>query len=307
MLGKAQKAILLAIYDSCKTRLDKTSSCLSLEEFIKCCGLSKNSIKTTLKRLEKANIIILHSFKQGPQGGRQYGIAEPINKEILLTARLDEIVHNSGTNSYTDRTQISTQPPPIVSSSINITTTTDPETIDCSPLADEGFGDSHIIQIRKEYALKPELALSDEIIQNSIDAMAFDLKHNDVRRTFKNSPAVVLVSMLKKGSPYCCKTPDKFLTPREEDLRKVKAMMESSQKRAAEDENKVKEYVFQEWLSALPEEELLDFVKDYTRLEGVPQKIYETNKKKKALASAKDYFDTMIWPQKLKQILAENK
>jgi hypothetical protein len=56
-------------------------------------------------------------------------------------------------------------------------------------------------------------------------------------------------------------------------------------------------------MSAISEQELLEFVKDYAHVEGVPQKIYEINKKRKALASAKDYFEMLIWPQKLKQIL----
>ena len=37
-----------------------------------------------------------------------------------------------------------------------------------------------IIQIFREYEKKPELTLSAEIIQDSINALAFDLKHNNI-------------------------------------------------------------------------------------------------------------------------------
>ena len=48
LLGKAQKAIVLTIYNSCKSRVNEVSGYISLEDLIKCCNLSKFSIKTTL-------------------------------------------------------------------------------------------------------------------------------------------------------------------------------------------------------------------------------------------------------------------
>ena len=68
-------------------------------------------------------------------------------------------------------------------------------------------------------------------------------------------------------------------------------------------EEKTKKITLQEWLNMLPEEQLLEFVKDYTHLQGVPEKVYQTSKRKKALALAEEYFNTVLWPQKFKQIL----
>ncbi len=167
-LGKTQKEILLFIYNSCKDRLSKTSANISLADFINCCKLSKKSIKTTLKRLEKNNTIILHSFKGGHQGFRQYELSENIYKEILLFCDSEHL-------RYTLQGTLQGTSTAVCSSSYNINTTTysqeNFQQIDYSPLEDYGFDESHIIQIYREYTKNPELALSSEIIQNSINGL----------------------------------------------------------------------------------------------------------------------------------------
>ena len=182
-LSKSQKDILLFIHDSCKSCLSKISANITVDEFVKCCNLHKKSVKTTLRRLEKNKILILRAFKRGRQGWRKYEITESIYQEILLSNNAGGI---SSTLSSTNRD---------VCSSYNINTTTNvPEKfqkIDYSPLANFGFDESHIIQIYREYTKNPELALSIEIIQNSINALAFDLKHNGVAGSFKNSPTEI--------------------------------------------------------------------------------------------------------------------
>ena len=297
-MGKTQKEILLFIYNSCKDRLSKVSANISLDDFINCCKLSKKSIKTTLKRLEKNNTIILRSFKGGHQGFRQYELSEDIYKEVLLAGDSEHLRYTlRGTLQGTS---------PTVCSSYNINTTTNvPEKfqkIDYSPLANFGFDESHIIQIYREYTKNPELALSVEIIQNSINALAFDLKHNDVAGSFKNSPTVVLTALLKKGQPYSSKTPHKVLSPREEAMQEYIAAQEKRHQKIQELENKTKEFKLQEWLKSLSEQELATFAPKAPCPEGMPEKIYQTSCRKKALAAAQEYFVTMLWPQKLNQI-----
>ena len=112
--------------------------------------------------------------------------------------------HKCDTNATQNRHKIDTKCdtkcdttlPIVVSSYINnnklLTTTALPEeykTLDFSCLTNIGFGESHVIQIHREHTKKPELTLSPEVIQNSINAFAFDLKHNDISADFKNSPA----------------------------------------------------------------------------------------------------------------------
>jgi len=54
----------------------------------------------------------------------------------------------------------------------------------------------------------------------------------------------------------------------------------------------------------LPEQELVTFAPQDCCPEGMPEKIYQTSRRKKALVAAQEYFITMIWPQKLNQIEA---
>jgi hypothetical protein len=297
-LGKTQKEILFFIYNSCKDRLSKVSANISLDNFINCCKLSKKSIKTTLKRLEKNNTIILRSFKGGHQGFRQYELSEDTYKEISL-------IGESECLRYTLQGTLQGTSANVSSSNINTTTTNLPENfqkIDYYPLKDVGFDESHIIQIYREHKKNPELSLSAEIIQNSINAFAFDLKHNKIAGTFKNSPAVVLTSILKKGQPYSSKTPEKVLTPQEEAMQEYLLAQEKKQQKITEIKTKARELALQEWLDSLSEEELLNFNQEL-RPDGIPDRIYQKSRRKKAEDLAKDYFDTVLWPKQLKQIL----
>lgn len=67
-------------------------------------------------------------------------------------------------------------------------------------------------------------------------------------------------------------------------------------------ENKAKEFELQKWLKSLSEQELATFVPKAPCPEGMPEKIYQTSCRKKALVAAQEYFVTMLWPQKLNQI-----
>jgi hypothetical protein len=231
-----------------------------------------------------------------------------LDKEKILNNKKNNL-HNStskGTDKGTDK---GTSEYVVCSSYINTTTTYLPEElqqIDYSPLLDIGFDKSHIIQIHREHTKKPELALSAEIIQNSINSLAFDLKYNNVASTFKNSPAVVLTSLLKKGHPYSSKTPEKVLMPQEEAIQEYLLAQEKKQQKITEIKTKAREFALQEWLESLSVEELLNFNQE-SRPEGMPDKVYQTSRRKKALEFAKDYFDTILWPEKLKQILNEAK
>jgi hypothetical protein len=196
----------------------------------------------------------------------------------------------------------------IVSSSyINNTTTNIPEefsSIDCSPLADIGFNESHIIQLCREYEKKPHLALAANIVQDSINALAFDLKHNKVIENFKNSPVVVLISILKKGMPYSSKTPEKFRTPQQEAMEAYLAMKEQQHKLSKEAERKAFELELESWQSSLAEEELLALCP----AEEAPLKegdmFYKAARRKIAKERARDYFEAEIWPVKKQEILS---
>ena len=301
-----QRAIIIFIYNECKIARSKTTESLTLEHLSMALKASCGCIKTTIQRLEAKGVVGRVEFKNGRGGWSKYTIPDLLFQELLQYESNNKLVTNWKQTDNSLVYQPTKQPTTSSGSNISINTITtlpeDLKQIDCSPLADTGFNESHIIQIHREYIQKPELVLSAEIIQNSIHALAFDLKHNSV--VFRQPPAVLLVSVLKKGKPYSSVTPEKCLTPREEAMQEYLLAQEKRNLKILEIESKTKEFSLQEWLSTLSEEEILNFnSQNNVCPPGVPERIFQISRKKKALSCAKDYFDTIIWPQKRKQIL----
>lgn len=169
--------------------------------------------------------------------------------------------------------------------------------LDLTPLESIGFQETHIIQIYKEYEKNRNLELSKEMLQDSINAFAFDLKHNNTENSFRNSPAVVLLSLLKKGIPYSSKTPDKFLAPKEEAMKNYLEAKNKQIQTKKTIEDQLKKISFDEWFNGVKEEDLKEFYPDSSKLNGIPPKLKETLLKKEALKNIKDYFETNIWPK----------
>jgi predicted transcriptional regulator len=315
-LSGLQKKALFYIVDDCKTEGKLHTSPITNEFLRNLLNTDINSVKTTIYRLVKKELIGRMEGKRGNGGYSIFYITETVRNIVLeINRQLD--LYNKLSFCLQDNKESIGKPlvnalvnplvnsSNVVSSNINITTTNVPEDfkrIDFSSLSGYGLDESHIIQIYREYSKKPELSLSAEIIQNSIYALAFDLKHNNVAGSFKHSPAVVLTALLKKGQPYSSKTPDKVLNPREEAMQEYIIAQEKRHYKIQELENKAKEFELQEWLKSLSEQELVTFMPQDLCPEGMPEKIYQTSRRKKALATAKEYFTTIIWPQKLNQL-----
>jgi hypothetical protein len=301
-----QRALLMFIYYECKKARSKSTKSLTLEYISGTLKSSKGSIKTTLQRIEAKGFIKRTNFKIGRGGWSQYSISDVLFQELLQ----HETDNNLTTNWKTTDNKMTAELailPPVVSSSLNNTTTNLPQEIqqiDYMPLTEIGFNETHIIQIYREHMKKPELALSAKIIQDSINALAYDLKHNNVANDFKHSPAVVLTSLLKKGMPYSSKTPDKFVTPQEEAMQNYLVSKERQRLARQETEHKIKNLEYQEWQDSLTEEELLELCPESEVAEGIPEKIRLTMRRRKALDISKDYFDAEIWPAKKKEAMA---
>ena len=306
LLTGAQRKIFLYIIDSCCSNSSLISSNINTTELSKFLKIPKDTIKTSLRRLQEKFLIKKNISKQGVGGFLRFEISEDVKLLGVEMQKNDLLTVFKSGSEIGSKTGFD---PNIVSSSI-ITTTTDNalplewETIDCNSLKQIGFSRSHLIQIHRELLKNPSFMLSAEIIQDSINALAFDLKYNSISNNFKNPPAVVLTSLLKKGQPYSSVTPDKFLSPQAEAMKEYMLAQEQKHAKMLEIEVKTKKFVLQEWLDSLNEEELLSFSdSSYVRPEGMPEKIYQTSKRKKMLENAKEYFDTIMWPKRLKEIL----
>ena len=133
--------------------------------------------------------------------------------------------------------------------------------------------------------------------------MAFDLKHNKAADSFNHSPAVVLISLLKKGIPYASKTPEKFKTPQQEAMDIYLATKEQQHKLAIETERRAFELEFEAWQTGLTEEELLDLCPAEEVPVGTTDRFYKTVRRRMAKEKARDYFEAEIWLAKKQEIL----
>jgi hypothetical protein len=321
-LGGLQKKALLYIVDDCKTEGTLHTSPITNEFLRNLLNTDIHSVKTTIYRLVKKGLIGRMEGKRGNGGYSIFYITETvrnivleINRQLDLYSKLSFCLQDNKEPIGKPLVNALVNPLVntlnVVSSNINnITTTNMPEDfkqIDFSSLSGYGLDESHIIQIYREYSKKPELSLSAEIIQNSIYALAFDLKHNNVAENFKQSPVVLLTALLKKGQPYSSKTPEKVLSPREEAMQEYALAQKKKNLKILEIETQTKDFAQQEWLNNLSDKELLELNQnDNLRPEGMPEKVFEISRRKKALALAKEYFDIAIWPTKQKQILNTN-
>ena len=294
--------LLLFLCDICiKTCSLKTTE-ITTKTLNSYLGVNSNRLRNIISRVTKKSLIKIVAQNCSSAGAyRIFEFSKNVYDKLLL-----KLTNSKLSVQSKEALAEALAEPDVVSSYINNTTNI-PENfkqIDFFPLIDFGFDESHIIQIYREYMKKPELSLSADIIQNSIYALAFDLKHNNVAESFKHSPTVVLTALLKKGQPYSSKTPEKILTPREEAMQEYALAQKKKNLKILEIETQTKELAQQEWLNGLLDEELLEFNQNRAPCpEGMPIKLFELSKRKKSLAFAKEYYDTIIWPTKQKQIL----
>ena len=262
--------------------------------------ITRNNVKQSCFRLKNKNLISQQISKSGRSGYCSFFIPEPVRLVVQKNINLPKIGNQMVTKRLPDDT--------LVDSIINTTIYAKLENlkaIDPTPLEKEGFSKNHLIQIANEYKQHPEKTLPEDVIQDSIDALAFDLKYNNVAKTFNHPPAVVLTRMLKKGCPYASVTPDKYKTPQQEAMEKYLAMKEAKQKQAKDLENRLKSLAYEEWLSNLGEEKLIQFCAESEIPLGTPETIRRTLRRRKALAFSREYFDAEIWPQKQSELKSQ--
>jgi hypothetical protein len=159
--------------------------------------------------------------------------------------------------------------------------------------------------VHREHQKKPENSLPVEIIQDSINALAYDIKHNNIAESFNSSPAVVLTALLKKGMPYSSKTPEKVLSPKEEAMQAYLLCKEKKIQQSTEIEQRAKEVALTEWINNLQEEELLQFNPDKIddQQTGIGARFAKIGFRKKAVTNAKEYFEEVVWPDEKKKII----
>jgi len=264
-----QKNIIIFLYNACKRVRGKTTDGITLDHFASNLNASSSTVKTTLQRLEKKNCIIRIAFKNGRGGWSKYELAENIFRELLLLETDNKLATNWQQTDNKVATKPTTEPTTSSpsSSSINITTTNykadalaNVQIELTESLMAIGFNNGHIDQ------LKRDSALSSEEIQNSLNAFAFDLGFEDVRRKVR-SPIGLIMKLLKNGQAYVS---EKGYESDEDRL--YREAIERAEKKKEEKKNlelKLVNIKFEEWLEGISNEDKKNLVEPIGEFMGL--------------------------------------
>ena len=295
-----QKDILFLIASLCIKNETLSTGKLNMELFTSATGATVNTIRSSIRRLNKRKLIEKEAWCPGRGGYVSFNISEDAKKAVIETRK---------PNEASEGMFLSSTPPGYDSEEFadekrvkNHNMPNEWLDIDYSPLESIGFSLGHLLQIHREFVKNPDKELPASVIQDSINALAFDLKHNNAANNFKNSPAVVLTAVLKKGWPYVSTTPEKFKTPRQEAMQAYTRMRAIQQETKLKIQQELKDVEFTDWQSSLSEEDLLALCPESDISKDLPKNLQRTRRRKMALELAKDYFDAEIWPEKLEEI-----
>ncbi len=284
------KKIVLYIYNLCKFN-GSYEVIISINNVAVSTQIPIGSVNTTLVRLEKMEYIQKTQSRAGRGGWKKIKINEKIYKEILLL----ETMHKPYTEPYTEHDTTS------LSSGSNIykTTTGDNlikiqqlsaewQRIEIEPLRSIGFTETHLSQIAKQNILSPN------VVQDSINAFAFDLEENDKKKEITGSPINFFMGILRKGLPYT--PPDGYETPQERHMRLYEEKMSKLKAQREEIEKKAFNLAFEDWFRDLPDSKKIEFIPE--NLRNNPR----LEKSKMLEGGARDYFTKEIWPNFKKEI-----
>lgn len=250
-----QRNIILFIYSSCKLARSKSTDALTLEHIGQTLKTSSGSVKTTLQRLEKKNYVERISFKNGRGGWSKYELSEILFRELLQLETENKLTTNWQQTDSKVVAKVATEPATALSSSSSINITTTNYKADAlaniqiqlaEGLTSIGFNQGHIEQLLRDSSLTP-----DEI-QNSLNAFAFDLGFEDVKRKVR-SPIGLIMKLLKNGQAYIS---EKGYESEEDRL--YRELIERADKKNEERKNlkaKLVEVKFEEWLDNISDDD----------------------------------------------------
>lgn len=310
-----QKKLIHAIFINCQIEGGRVTQPLSTDHLASLSGVSKNSVKTTLKRLKDKGAITVFESKGGRGGWSRFQISNEYYSEILchnqtnrsITSfnKKQDIDHNQVTERYTQRYTDDTSSS---SNYLNKSTTTygsdlpkDWQDIDITALAEifsnnrqwgkQFFG---INQIKTIYKNAGDLLTSHQV-QESISHFAFGLKHLLSREPYKSikKPGAILVDSLKSGDAW---NEPNYLNSNEQTMYNVF-------KKLLDDLNSNAKNLFESWF-----EEIKDEKYEYYREKGSSSEYYDMRVFKER---AIEDFKKTIWPkmrkEKLKEYIADEK
>jgi len=297
-LSGLPRKVILAIYQNCKMSGSNTTSEITLDHLSSIVGCNKNCIKTTINRLRKKGFLYTIEYKTGRGGWVIYRLSQFIYLDILKNEGL--ILHDSLLNNEANKwkTQPITQPiTDHYSSGSNIyKTTTNSKTqinvqlpmewqnINIEPLKEISFSENHL----KQLALLP--TLSPEIVQNSINAFAFDLEKNGKRKNINGDPINFFMGIFRTKGGYT--PPSNYETPQERFMRLWKEKMgeRNTESKRVEIEEEVFNLSFNDWFKKFTNEQKMEFLPKNLRINNPVLDNHQAKER------AIQHFKKEIWP-----------
>jgi hypothetical protein len=244
-----QKSLLIFVYQECKKSRMKNTNPLPLDYITSYTNIAKPAVKKAFKRLEDKKLIIRKEYKNGRGGWTKYELPDGVFHHLLQLEKDQKLETKV-------ETKVETNPPPSSSISSLVVTREDLKTslpegwddVIWNNLSKIGFVREHLHQLCKNENLTPQ------IVQDSIDAFAFDLEENGKAEKIKGSPLAYFIGILRKGIPYT--PPENYESPETVAFRRYVEHRER-QKAAREDlEKRNYELDLDDWIEKQTEEEL---------------------------------------------------
>lgn len=297
-----QRKLLIFIAEDCLSHGLLTTNYITNESLRILINTDTNSVKTSIQRLIEKGLIAREKGKRGNGGFTCYKITKSIRdaviqekQKILNSKQLGNALDNGlVNNSVTDK--VTTTPSSSSFKELRTTTTEELanaenfdriQDIDIEPLSGIGFMNYHLTQITSQNKLPSEM------IQQSINAFAFDLTENKKTESIKGSPLNFFIGILRKGIPYL--PPPNYEAPEDRAMRLCLERKKEIEKIRLEREEELLKMACGEWLESLSEGE---------KEALMPADVRKSNVQGFKMSSLRTYFKENLWAQKRTEFLA---
>jgi len=304
-----QKKIAITIYKLCQILRNKKTDAVSLSQLSNQCQSTSGAVKMAVNRLVDKGILLRESFKNGRGGWTVYSIPNNVYQEMFSLDAHDKLISNQYQSDIKLVTKPITEVIPSPSSSSGIynyknTTTGESENLklntlsgewldmDIEPLVSIGFTKTHLSQISSQNKLSPQ------IVQDSIYAFAFDLKENGKAKSIKADPINFFMGILRNGRVYTF--PSNYESPQDKSMRLYRESKRKIEQERVATEKEAISLAFNEWFAKLTDKQKIGLLPEMLRHNTNSEKL---GKSKILESSARNKFETEIWPSKKMEII----
>lgn len=256
-----QRNTLFYIFDSCRFRGSKTSGPIIIQNLAEPLNSTPAAIRKAIQRLEQKGCVQRTSYKDGRGGWTEYKVSDDIYSALLLNKSRAKYEPKLSQSEVKVGLQLEPQlrPTSLSSNNININTiTTEDKNLNEIQipliLKEKGFGLSHLKQIISRY----DFSIIE--IQGFLEAYAFDLQNDHGKKLEARGTNLIgyFFGALKNGG---YNTISKDFKTSEDQAREDQLKALEERRRIREDqEKKIFELKFDEWLEKKDREELIKLV-----------------------------------------------